>query len=482
MDHFVVRDDVGPHKVPSIGSAELLLIPVEVAGHPPIDRARLESFFSDANAEGFPQYFKVASLGRYAPRVTVAPTVHFESCPLPEADFPGCRIRRGDINALVSGTEMMREVLRRTDAQGVDFTRFDVNGLKGQADRWADGVMILANTPFGGIAFPIGYYNTGDNLAGGKGGALIVDGVRIPHLAIAGGTDVHVMVHEFGHLLGLTDLYDEYDTYEGLQYSFMGAWGYDPAIPLPDAETRYRLRWGRVHQVSGTERLVLEPVETGGGLIRLGTGEEYFLVENRGPGERFDRGLVARGLAVFHVDRTVKLRGEEGYFQSRSLDCVNCDPWHPYVRFVQADDAFHVEHGGSAVDLVDLFASGDALLPDPSGVPLSAEHKVSSTNFYSGEVSGIRIENIAVYEDGTIAADFTAPESDPCADPLCEEGVGCRPVSCKPARSEEAPEAGGCAAAGAGGLGLLFTAGLLSALRSRRRAQPFLNSDSAAES
>ncbi|MHB8872717.1 MAG: hypothetical protein ACYC8T_03425, partial [Myxococcaceae bacterium] len=99
MDHFVVREDVGLHKAPSMGAAELLLIPVEVAGHPPLDMAAIGAFFRGAEEGGFVSYYQTASLGRYSPHVTVAPVVQFESCPLPAASFPGCRVARGDVAA-----------------------------------------------------------------------------------------------------------------------------------------------------------------------------------------------------------------------------------------------------------------------------------------------------------------------------------------------------------------------------------------------
>ena len=81
MDHFAVREDVGVHKAPYLGRAELLVLPLEVAGFAPIDRAKLEAFFAD----DFAQLMKTTSLGRYAPHVTVGPTIHYSSCPLPQA-------------------------------------------------------------------------------------------------------------------------------------------------------------------------------------------------------------------------------------------------------------------------------------------------------------------------------------------------------------------------------------------------------------
>ena len=462
MDHFALRTDVGPRKVPYLGPAKLLLIPVEVKGHPPLDRAKLQRFFSDEDPQGFVRYFRTASLGRYQPEVTVAPTVTFDECPLPPQQFPQCAVSRGDITAFTAGMDMIREVIRRADAGGVDFALHDVNGRDGVPDRFADGVMILANVPFGGIAFPFAYFNQGDNLAGGKGGPLVVDGVRIPHVAIAGEGDTRVMVHEFGHLLGLTDLYDESGQYDGLHLSFMGAWSYGPLIPLPDAETRYRLRWADVLQVTGPARMRLRPSEQSGEVLRFGTGDEYFLVENRGPGGQFAAEFTARGLVVFHVDRTVRLRGEEGRFVDRLVDWVNCDPWHPYIPINEADGRDDLARGGKPDFTQDLFGEGAALLPPQS-------------NLYSGAQTGFELFDITFLEDGTAELTVGALAQDACSAPLCDDGPYCQPVNCgDPTVGLADGEGSGCGCSGAASSGALGPAlwmglGLAASFALRRR-------------
>ena len=465
MDHFVLREDVGNHKAPYLGDAHVVLIPIEVAGFPPLDVAALEKFFSPDEPNGFVKFYETASLGRYHPRVTVAPKVSYATCPLPADKFPTCSVARGDINSLTSGMDMMREVVKRSHDAGFDFSPFDVNGRKGTADGWIDGVMLLTNVPFGGIAFPFAYFNRGDNLAGGVNGPLIVDGLKIGHFAIAGDGDQMVLVHEFGHLLGLTDLYDESSKYDGLYLTWMGAWLYDPNIPLPDAETRFRLRWGQWHQVQGRQRVTIHPAETTGEIYRLGIGDEYFLIENRGPGGAFDRSLPERGLAVFHVDRKVKLGGNEGQFVERILDCVNCDPWHPYIRLLQADGLFEIEHN-KRFGPGDLFGTGAFLRPDTRDVAVSELNEVNSSNYYSGAESGLQLDDVRVLDDGSIQVTLDAPATGQCDERLCAEGDGFAPVTCG-----EPPAKTGCGV----GEGLFpALALLLLEQRFRRRQQRVL--------
>jgi M6 family metalloprotease-like protein len=438
MDHFVNRDDVGIHKAPSLGKSKLVLIPIEVQGFPPINRDLLELFFG-RDPKGFVAFYKTASLGRYQPEVTIAPTVKYAQCPLNATQFPGCKVARGDVNAFTAGMGMMRDTIKKAQELGFDFSAHDINGKKGVSDTWADGVMLITNVPFGGIAFPFGYFNREDNLNGGMGGPLIVNGIKISHIAIAGSNDVYVMVHEFGHLLGLTDLYDETQKYDGLYLSHMGAWHYDDKIPLPDAETRFRLRWSNWNQIQGRQRVKILPVETSGEVYRLGTGDEYFLIENRGPGT-FDANLATRGLAIFHVDRK-NLKGEEGAFVDRILSCVNCDAFHPLIRLVQADGKFEIEDNKVFRSADDLFLDGDSLRADDTKIPLSKTNRVNSTNFYSGLPSGFQVEDIKVNADGSIDVTLDAPSENQCGETLCTNGEACAPVLCGPKPVEKS----GCA-------------------------------------
>jgi MYXO-CTERM domain-containing protein len=225
--------------------------------------------------------------------------------------------------------------------------------------------------------------------------------------------------------------------------------------------------------VQGRQRVRIGPAETTGEVWRLGAGDEYFLIENRGPGT-FDKAFTVRGLAVYHVDRRVKLRGEEGRFQDRILDCVNCDKWHPYIMNVQGDGRFDLQttavNSGYPVYEDDLFRDGDSLVADKSGTPLGPTHEESSSNWYSGQPSGIAIRNIAVGTDGTIVAELEAPLSGQCDETLCAEGEGCAPVTC----ADPGESAVGCQCSSSPTVLLGALAALLLEQRLRRREQRLL--------
>ncbi|HEY2924421.1 MAG TPA: M6 family metalloprotease domain-containing protein [Candidatus Eisenbacteria bacterium] len=145
-----------------------------------------------------------------------------------------------------------------------------------------------------------------------------------PNLIMSIGT----FCHEFGHVLGLIDLYDTGGlptSSEGIgEWDLMGSGNFNHALgeSLGTSPTHFSA-WSK--QVLGwvtptilsTDQLgvTIQPVESGGPVYRLWTNGnltgEYFLIENRQP-VGFDRGLVRRsieieglpahGLVIYHVD------------------------------------------------------------------------------------------------------------------------------------------------------------------------------------
>src|SRR5258705_5999950 len=129
-------------------------------------------------------------------------------------------------------------------------------------------------------------------------------------------------MHEFGHTLGLADLYEwslcgrPIGTGVGL-YSLMGLGNYLPLLPQElegtragsiDAWSRQFLGFEQPTVATGSGHHTLPPLERGGGVLKVWKngqpGSEYFLVENR-VNEGPDEFLPGAGLVIYHVDDTL---------------------------------------------------------------------------------------------------------------------------------------------------------------------------------
>lgn len=151
-----------------------------------------------------------------------------------------------------------------------------------------------------------------------------------PHTAANLIMSVGTFCHEFGHVLGLPDLYDTSGlptASEGTgEWDLMGSGNYTHApgeslgtSPIHfSAWSKQQLGWVTPITLSADQLGVsIQPVETGGNTYRLWTNGdnvgEYFMIENRQP-IGFDRGLVRRsvevdglqahGLMIYHVDES----------------------------------------------------------------------------------------------------------------------------------------------------------------------------------
>jgi M6 family metalloprotease-like protein len=211
--------------------------------------------------------------------------------------------------------------------------------------------------------------NTG---TGCPGAYLSNDGVYVDYYSMeperfeqyTGRITVGVFAHEFGHILGLPDLYDtDYSTYGIGSFGLMGAgsWGRAGDRDLPGSSPAHLCAWSK-YQLG-----FITPVEvTRIGVNKLedqnvpcaaynavayrlledpggpdwdypGTVGEYFIVENRFR-RGFDASLPGDGLLILHVDDS-RVR--------------NNDDDHPLVGIMQADGDpdFLLTDLGSAADL-----------------------------------------------------------------------------------------------------------------------------------
>jgi M6 family metalloprotease-like protein/uncharacterized protein (TIGR03382 family) len=528
IDMWSDKTDMPVNKAPRVGASSVVLIPVQIdytgpnGAYPAIDLDSLKAFYTApaTTNPSFAGYLQVASSGRYNASVTVAPLVRYDGCPTMLA-ANGCNIERGDVNALHAGMDFVRDVFRRAhDENKVDFSKFDTNGFDGRPDGYVDGAIIIVNTDIG-ITLPIEYVNNGPNLGGGSGGPLLLDGVKIPYVAIGGVSTVggkprfeFTALHEYGHLLGLDSLYyqhpvvgsDPWPNWQGLHFSLMGDYAYDQTLMMPDAESRRALGWNTLRLVSGTQTLTLKPAADGGFAVKLGqmngTRKEYFLAEVRGPSGAYDfttdsSGNPTWGLAIYHVDWSKGPKPDVGSWTSRLIECSDCNPFHPFIRNLESSDQWGLVFTGAKNSANNtkgesddhiLYSSGASLVSLPNPGVLSQNNHYTATNWYDGSDSGIRIENITVNVDHSVTATFTAPSvSDPCSDVVCapleacvttgEQAGNCQAMQSstdggtfpQPPQPLPTPASSGCSTSGAAGAFALLPLALLAVLWMRRR-------------
>ena len=193
---------------------------------------------------------------------------------------------------------------------------------------------------------------------------------------------VGVFSHEFGHLLGLPDLYDRTFRSHGIgDWCLMagGSWGGEGNRPARmSCWCLSKLGWINPKVVTGKETLHLDTLEEKKTeCYRLwtkgATGPEYFLLENR-QAKGLDAALPGSGLAVWHIDER----------QSN-----NDNPLAYLVALLQAD---------VNKDLELLKNSGDAgdLFPTDKGVAAIDDNTTPSTRSNRGSPSRVALTNIAM--------------------------------------------------------------------------------------
>ena len=229
---------------------------------------------------------------------------------------------------------------------------------------------------------------------------------------------VGVFAHEFGHVLGLPDLYDTDSSSEGIgRWSLMagGGWNYTTVYgdrpAHPDAWSKYYLGWVTPAEVSGTliNKYITQAV-TAADVYRLGNGTpasgEYFLIENRQK-TGFDAGLPGAGLLIWHIDG--------GWISSAlNLNTVNdsecypdgpsCNAYHYGVALVQADNSYDMEKGNNDGDEGDPY-------PGTGNNTLFRDTSLPDSNFYNGTPSNVSITNISA-SSNTMTATLTFGSSD----------------------------------------------------------------------
>ncbi len=211
---------------------------------------------------------------------------------------------------------------------------------------------------------------------------------------------IGVFAHEYGHALGLPDLYDtdyssngigDWSLMAGGSYNYIVRGGDSPAHL--DAWCKYSLGWVTPTQVSGT--LTNESITQGAttsDVYKLLSGSpssgEYFLVENRQK-TGFDAGLPGSGLLIWHIDGNT-IASKSLTNEVNDSECyppLSCSTDHYGVALVQADGQWSLEQNINMGDAGDPYSgSNNASFSDNS---------YPNSKLYNGNESNVSITNIS---------------------------------------------------------------------------------------
>lgn len=192
---------------------------------------------------------------------------------------------------------------------------------------------------------------------------------------------VGVFCHEFGHVLGLPDLYDTTYRSEGVgNWCLMGggSWGGGGNKPVRmSCWCLARLGWITPQKVTRSKSLTIPTLASNPkACYRLWTkgasGPEYFLIENRQT-TGMDSALPGKGLAVWHIDER-----QSG----------NTNPLSYMVGIVQADGKRDLELARNRGDAGDVF-------PGSASVTTVSDSTTPNTRAHDGSATGVRLSAIS---------------------------------------------------------------------------------------
>jgi M6 family metalloprotease-like protein len=386
----------------------------------------------------FSHYWETMSCGALHLRGIVAPRRYAARDPA-SAYLAAGATGSGDFGRLA------RDLVAQADAD-VDFAQADNDGpdgvpSSGDDDGRVDAVIVvLAQVPAGllrGEATGIASLGMGSPFAtndrSARGGPVRIDDAQGAILqGRAWAETAGAMCHEYGHLLGLRDLYnvgfvqrtdgDPVDDSAGVGCWDLMGWGAlgwfagDGPASL-SAYSRWSLGWAQVQSVIDRETAVaLEDVGRQGCLLSLllpgaVTGAERFLIEYRTRGSSYyDRHIPGEGLLVWHVN--------QGRYPPVDLECADGrwqDAGYPLGRFAAPhrgsdnldfwahDAAYALAHGGNLGDATDPFDGSrfTAFTPHTNPSAVSDDSSVA-----------VHIEQIRRL-DGRVQAQLRLPP--PCA-------------------------------------------------------------------
>ena len=299
-----------------------------------------ENFTYENGANGSARdYFKACSNNIFDPNFVVVGPIMLPK----ESSYYGADINRvldANIHELVVDAATIADEL-------LDFSEFD-NDLDGEVDNI---YIFYAGYSQADTGISEAIWPNSNFLLDNRGISLTLDGKVINHYAMSNEirgrssnkempVGIGVFIHEFSHVLGLTDHYDSNfaSNRPGVNnWDTMGSANYFNNMhtpPLFSAFERAELGWLEYIELKYDDNnrefmlLPLEDVNSAYRVIVPETNEkEYFILENRQQ-KGWDSFLPGHGLLVWHIDMD-----DEAWLNNQ----VNTDPTHNRVDIIEAD-------------------------------------------------------------------------------------------------------------------------------------------------
>lgn len=269
-----------------------------------------DNFTNHGGTGSCKQYFNDSSLGLFSPTYDLYGPVPLKY----NQKYYGGNGRYGD-GGDVNATDMIVEAVKYLDSE-VDFSQYDHNG-----DGYVDSIYIIyagqgeADSYIADTVWPHSW-----ELSEAGVGAIPVDGVKVDaygcsqELSGRTPTGIGVFVHEFGHVMGLPDLYNTnnpYDESTPLDWSLMDQGSYNNDTRTPPAFSafeRYSLGWIEPEEIYVAGDYQMGKLTDQGRAFILTTEEnpdEFFMLENRQQ-EGWDTYLPYHGMLIWHISFSQK--------------------------------------------------------------------------------------------------------------------------------------------------------------------------------
>ncbi len=382
LPKYSVTEEVPQNAFPSEGTQKVLMLLIE---YPDLESTYSESEFdglmneSNYNGNGsFKDYYFQASDGDLSLNVDVFGWY------VSQEDY----FYYGDDNESDRARILVGEAVDAAEAAGVDFSIYDNDG-----DGEVDNLIIVHSGPGaeeGSRTEYIWSHSWSLSFRAREYDGVVINSYVIqPETRSYGMVGIGVFCHEFGHALGLPDLYDTdagNGDSEGLgNWCLMagGGWLNNERTPaMLSAWAREDLGWISPTVINAEGNYSLLPTGASTDCYKMLTpnSNEYFLLENRYK-TGFDAYLPGSGLAIYHVNTSKLDHGD------------NDDENNKLADFEEADGDNDLDNEVNRGDAGDVF-------PGSSNNPNFSDITNPNAQTYDSKLTGIDIQNIVL--DGSV--------------------------------------------------------------------------------